>query len=98
MSADLMKWGTNMNAIRQLLGFELVTDLLAAKVAQVVGYVIAIVVFVLATLKLATLQLTEVELFFGILLVLAVFSSMICGATLIRIEAEVRKKNDAEAG
>ncbi len=87
-----------MNAIRQLLGLELVTELLAAKVAQVVGYVIAIVVFVLATLRLATLQLTEVELFFVILLVLAVFSSMICGATLVRIEAEVRKKNDSEAG
>ena len=87
-----------MNAIRQLLGFQLVTDLLAAKVAQVAGYIFAIVVLVLATLKLATLQLTEVELFFGILLVLAVFSSMICGATLVRIEAEVRKKNDSEAG
>ena len=86
-----------MNAIRHLLGLQLATELLAAKVAQVVGYIVAIVVFVLATLKLATLQLTEVELFFGILLVLAVLSSMICGATLVRIEAEVRNKNDSEA-
>ena len=86
-----------MNAIRPMLGFQLVTDLSAAKVAQVIGYIVAVVVFVLAILRLTTLELTEVEWFFGILLVLAVFSSMICGATLVRIEAEVRKSNDSEA-
>ncbi len=87
-----------MSKVRRLLALRLATDLLAAKVAQVAGYIVSLGVLVIATRKLATLPLTEVELFFGILLVLAVVSSIICGATLVRIEAEVRKKNQSESG
>ena len=83
-----------MNALKLFFSRRLSSDLSAAKIAQVACYIIALGVFVLSVFKLTTLQLTETELFFGVLLVLAVFSSMICGGTLIRIEAELTNRND----
>ena len=87
-----------MNAILGFLNRRLGSDLWAAKVAQVVCYIVAVGVLVLAIFKLGRLPLTEVELFFGILLILAVFLLMICGGTLVRIEAELRKRNDSNTG
>ncbi len=66
-----------------------------AKIAQVVSYAVAIGFFVLAVKKLSTLKLTEAELFFGVLLVLAVFLLTICVGTLVRIQAELTKKDDS---
>ncbi len=86
-----------MNALKVVLGRRLGSDLSAARFAQIACYVIAVGVFVLSVFKLTTLQLTETEFFFGTLLVLAVFLSMICGGTLVRIEAEIRKRNESDA-
>ena len=52
----------------------------------------AIGFFVIAVRKIATLQLTEAQLFFGVLQVLTLFLLIICGGTLARIEAELTKK------
>ena len=87
-----------MNAITKLLGRPLCSDLLVAKIAQIACYVIAIGIFVLAILKLTTLTLTEQQLFFGILQVLAVVLMMICAGSLVRIDAEVRNKNVSNGG
>ena len=86
-----------MNALKLFFIRRLASDLSAAKFAQVACYIIALGVFVLSVFKLTTLQLTEAELFFGVLLVLALFSSMLCGGTLVRIEAELTKRNDTRS-
>ena len=84
-----------MNVIRQLLGHELTSDLFAAKFAQFASYAGAIGFLVLAVMKMSKLPLTEVQFFFGLLLILTVTLLMICGGTLARIDAEVRKRNDS---
>jgi len=86
-----------MNTLKLFFSRRLCGDLSAAKFAQVACYIVALGVFVLSVFKLTTLQLTETELFFGVLLVLAVFSSMICGGTLVRIEAELTKRNETRS-
>ena len=83
-----------MNTLRTLLGQQLLGDVMAAKVAQIACYVIALVVFVVAILKLTSFTLTEAELFFGILQIVAVFGLMICAGTLVRIEAELRRRRE----
>ena len=87
-----------MNTLRVLLTRPLASRVTAAKVAQAICYVVAVGIFVLAILKLTALSLNEKELFFGLLLVLALFSSMICGGTLVRIEAELRRRNEPNQG
>lgn len=84
-----------MNTVRRFLGWQICSDLSAGKFGQIASYVVAVGFFVLAVGKISTLQLTEAQLFFGVLLVLAVFVLIICGGTLARIEAEVTKKNDS---
>ena len=79
-----------MNVLRNLFRRPLMGELMAAKVAQIACYVVATGVFILAMLKLTRLPLTEAELFFGILQVIAVFALMLCAGTLVRIEAELR--------
>lgn len=79
------------------LGRRLCSELTVAKASQVATYVVAMGIFVLATLKLASLRLTEAELFFGILLIGALLSSMICCGTLVRIEAELKERNRSDA-
>jgi hypothetical protein len=83
-----------MRALRRFLGWRIGSDLLAAKVAQTTSYVLAIGFVLLAVRKMATFQLTESQLFFGMLLVLAVFLLIVCGGSLARIEAELTKKDD----
>jgi hypothetical protein len=94
---QISKGAVSMKALKALLACRFFSDLSAAKFAQIACYVGAITVFVFSILKLTTLTLTETELFFGILLVLAVLSSMICGGTLVRIEAEIKKRNDSNS-
>jgi hypothetical protein len=81
-----------MHTLKRFLGKPIASDLFAAKFAQVSAYVVAIGFLVLAIRKLATLPLTEAELFFGLLLVMTLFLLIICGGTLARIEAELTKK------
>ena len=51
--------------------------------------------FALAMWKIARLQLTESELFFGVLQLLVVCMLIICVGTLVRIHAELTKKDDS---
>ena len=84
-----------MNTARRFLGWQMASELSSAKFAQIAAYVVAIGFFALAMKKIATLQLTEAELFFGILQVLTLFVLTICGGTLVRIHAELSKKDDS---
>ena len=84
----------NMHTLKRFLGWSIVSDLSAGKFAQVSAYVVAVGFLVLAIRKIATLQLTEAELFFGLVLVMTLFVLTICGGTLARIEAELTKKDD----
>ena len=86
-----------MQTIRKVLGLHIGSDLLVGQFGQVASYVVAIGFFVLAVRKIATLQLTEAQLFFGVLMMLAVFLLIIGLGTLARIEAELTKKNDPRA-
>jgi hypothetical protein len=83
-----------MHTIRRLLWQPIASDLLAGKLAQILAYVAAIGFFVIALKKIATMQLTEEQLFFGVLQVLILFLVIIHGGTLARIEAELTKKHD----
>ena len=85
-----------MSALRRMLCRRLVSELLAARVAQIACYIIATGVFVIALRKLTKLPLAEADLFFGILEVIAVFSLMICAGTLVRVEAESRRRNGSD--
>jgi len=89
------KRGSNMGKLRRVLGWQLTSEVSSAKFAQVACYVTAIGFFALAMWKIATLQLTETELFFGVLQVLAVFMLIICVGTLVRIVVELTKKADS---
>jgi hypothetical protein len=84
-----------MRILKRFLGWSIGSDLFAGKVAQIAAYVVAVVFLVLAVQKVVTLQLTEAQLFFGILLVFAVFLLIICGGTLARIEAELTSRHDS---
>ena len=84
-----------MHTLRRFLGWPIGSDLLAGKLAQFASYVVAVGFLVLAVRKVTALQLTEAQLFFGVLLVMAVFLLIICGGTLARIEAELTKKDDS---
>ena len=84
-----------MHTLKRILGWSIASELFVGKFSQIASYVVAIVFFVLAVRKIATLQLTEAQLFFGVLLVLAVFLLIICGGTLARIEAELTKTNES---
>ena len=83
-----------MQKIKKLLGIQIASDLCVARFGQVASYVVALGFFVLAVGKIATLQLTEAQLFFGVLLTLAVFLLTICLGTLARIEAELTKTTE----
>jgi hypothetical protein len=82
-----------MHAIRKLLALQLGSDLFVGKVAQIASYVVAVGFLALSAREIAMLKLTEEQLFFGILLVLAVFLLIIYGGMLARIDAELTKKD-----
>ena len=84
-----------MLAIRRLLGLQICCNLFVGKVGQIASYAVGIWFLALSLRKIATLHLSEAQLFFGVLLVLAVFLLIICGGTLARIEAELTKKDDS---
>ena len=84
-----------MHMLRRLFGTQLASDLSSAKFTQIVCYISAVGFFALATWKIARLPLTEAELFFGILQMLAVVMLVICIGTLIRIHEELIKKHDS---
>jgi len=84
-----------MHTLRRFLGWQITSELSGAKFVQVLCYVSAIGFFALAMWKIATLQLTEAELFFGVLQTLAVLLLIICVGTLVRIEVELTKKDDS---
>ena len=84
-----------MNTARRFLGWQITSELSGAKFAQIAAYVGAVGFFALAMKKIAMLQLTEAELFFGILQVLTLFILTICVGTLVRIHAELTKKDDS---
>ena len=84
-----------MHALRRLLGLQICSDLFVGKVGQIASYVVGVGFLALSLRKIGTLPLTEAQLFFGVLFVLAVFLLIICGGTLARIEAELTKKDDS---
>jgi hypothetical protein len=84
-----------MNTVRRFLGWQITSELSSAKFSQIAAYVVAVGFLALAMKKIATLQLTEAELFFGILQVLTLFILTIYGGTLVRIHAELTKKDDS---
>jgi len=84
-----------MHTLRRFLGWQLTSELSGAKFAQITCYVSAFGIFALMIRKIGRLQLTEAELFFGVLQVLVVFMLIICVGTLVRIHAELTKKDDS---
>ena len=85
-----------MHALKRFLGWQISNELSTAKFSQLACYASAIGFFALATWKIARLQVTEADLFFGILQVLAVFLLVICVGTLVRIHAELTKNNNSQ--
>ena len=83
-----------MHTLGRFLGWQITSELSGAKFAQIACYVSAVGVCAIAMWKIGTLQLTESELFFGVLQVLVVFMLIICVGTLVRIHAELTKKDD----
>jgi hypothetical protein len=85
----------NVRALKKFLGWPIASDVSVAKFGQISAYVVALGFLVLAIRKFVTLELTEAELFFGILLVMTLFLLTICVGTLARIEAELTKRDDS---
>jgi hypothetical protein len=81
-----------VHALKKFLGWPIASDVSVGKLGQISAYVVGVGFLVLAIMKLVTLELTEAELFFGILLVMTLFLLTICCGTLARIEAESTKK------
>jgi predicted membrane protein len=78
-----------MEAMHRILSYRLTTRDKAGRLAQMACYIAAIATLAMGFYKLNTLAagLSEAELFFGILLVLALGLLMICLGTLTRIAA-----------
>jgi len=79
--------------ITQTLGRRLSSDRFDAGMGQLASWCVSILVLALGFLKLAALPLTETELFFGVLLVLAVALLIWNVGMLVRIECDTRKPN-----
>ena len=84
-----------MHILKRLLGRSLVSEYTACRIAQLAAYLVAIGILVLAIRKIATLQLTEAEFFFGLIQVLSLVALIVCGGTLARIEAELTRKDNS---
>jgi len=78
-----------MKAMHKILTYRLTTRDKAGRAAQFISYVAAVGLLVLGFHKLDRLSngLSEAELFFGVLLVIATGLLMICLGTLTRIAA-----------
>lgn len=69
------------------------SDHFDAGIGQLLSWSVSILVLVLGVFKLATLPLTETELFFGLMLVFAVALLAWNLGMLVRIESNTRQQN-----
>ena len=78
-----------MEAMHRMLTYRLTTRDRAGRMAQMACYFAGVLLLCLGFYKLNTMAsaLSEIELFYGILLILAVALLMICLGTLTRIAA-----------
>ncbi len=76
------------------LGRKISSDGFDAGMGQMACWAVAILVLALGFLKLASLPLTETELFFGLLLVLAVVLLSVNFGMLLRIDSKRRDQDN----
>ena len=79
--------------IVRAFGRKLSSDHFDAGISQLLSWGVSILVLVLGVFKLATLPLTETELFFGLMLVFAVALLAWNLGMLVRIESNTRQQN-----
>ncbi len=77
--------------IRQLLGKRVTDNLFDARLGQVVCFIAGVLVLALSLWKLTRLELTEAQLFFGVLLSLAVPLLFIVIGLLLPISSAMRR-------
>ena len=79
--------------IAQIFGSRITSNEFDAGIGQLACWLVAILVLALGFLKLASLALTETELFFGLMLVLAVALLGVNLGMLLRIDSKLRKRD-----
>lgn len=77
--------------ISQLLGYRITSDAWDGRLGQLVCFLAGVLVLVLSLWKLTRLELTEAQLFFGVLLSLAVPLLFIVVGLLLPISAALRR-------
>lgn len=78
--------------IARAFGRKIGSDRFDAGIGQIACWSVSLLVLVLGVLKLASLPLTETELFFGLLLVFAVALLAWNLGMLVRIESNTRRR------
>lgn len=86
-----------MQRIRQHMGRSLSTGSFDAQCGQITCYIAAILILVLAMWKLTTLQVTEVELFLGLLLTLVLTILCVILGLLLPIYQTLQTMNSSRA-
>ena len=78
-----------IDKITKLLALRLTSDSQASTIGSIIMYAGGIGIFMLSVLKIADLQLSETQLFFGLLLIVCVTMQMMVGGMLLGIHGRL---------
>ena len=79
-----------MQIIKRLLGWQISSQGLDTRIGQAVFFAGGFLILVLGILKLTSMELTQVELFFGVMLVVALFLLCIALGLLLELMRAVK--------